>query len=148
MILTVAAPTPPSFEDFWSVYPRQVKRVPAKARWDQLVKAGADPAAIVAGAAAYAEWCRARCKAQEYIAHPQQWLKDGRWNDRLDPAPAGLPAGAKPAPSDLRLAEGMETRRLMAELEAADPTPDPVLARLNARAQTRRIAYRPLEDAR
>lgn len=152
MILTVAAPTPPappSFEEFWAVYPRQVKRAPARARWDQVVKGGANPVAILAGAQRYAAWCQARGKAEEYIAHPQQWLKDGRWTDTIDTTAPGPLAGAKPAPSDVRLAEGMETIRMFAEAEAANPSsPDPMLARLEARSQSRRLAYAPLESTR
>ena len=47
----VAGP-PLGFDDFWTVYPRQVAKRAARLAWDRAVKR-ADPAVIIAGATRY-----------------------------------------------------------------------------------------------
>lgn len=73
------------FEEFWKEYPQRDgdnPKLPAKIKFDALVKTGVDPALIIAGAKRYA--AKAREKNQigtQYIAHALKWLSEQRWAD-------------------------------------------------------------------
>jgi hypothetical protein len=83
------AEAPPSvcdrFEDFWKEYPQRDgdnPKLPAKLKFDALVKTGVDPELMIAGAKRYA--AKAREKQQigtQYIAHALKWLSEQRWAD-------------------------------------------------------------------
>ncbi|WP_315833925.1 hypothetical protein [Bradyrhizobium prioriisuperbiae] len=84
-----AADAPPGvhdfFEDFWKEYPARDgdnPKLPAKIKFDALVKSGVDPDLMIAGAKRYA--ANATEKQQvgtQYIAHALKWLSEQRWAD-------------------------------------------------------------------
>ena len=73
------------FEEFWEAYPKRDgdnPKLPAKMKFDALVKTGVDPQTLIDGAKAYAD--EARRKGQigtQYIAHALKWLTQQRWAD-------------------------------------------------------------------
>lgn len=72
---------PPEFESFWKVYPRKIGKLAALRAYRRAVKLmGPDPhPRLLAGAAAYAKGCVG--KDEQYVAHAQTWLNQGRWGD-------------------------------------------------------------------
>lgn len=66
------------FAAFWAVYPKKVAKPAARKNWDRAIRAGADPAAIIAGAERYA---KSDGVARGFVKHPQGWLTDERWTD-------------------------------------------------------------------
>ena len=103
--VTALRPDQATFEDFWTAYPRPVKKALAKAKWDAITGPGlstrtldrdsetyvelelqATPGEIVEGARRYAQSlvCTktfTRKVEEKYIAHPATWLNQGRWMD-------------------------------------------------------------------
>lgn len=75
------------FDEFWSAYPRRLEKKGARAKFAAAVKAGADPAQIVAGAKRYAAHCERERIEERYRKHPTTWLNNGCWDDELP----GLP---------------------------------------------------------
>lgn len=73
------------FEEFWKEYPSRDgdnPKLPAKIKFDALVKTGIDPELIIAGARRYAAKAREKGQAgTQYIAHALKWLNDQRWAD-------------------------------------------------------------------
>lgn len=73
------------FDEFWKEYPSRDgdnPKLPAKLKFEALVKTGIDPALMIAGAKRYA--ANARDKQQvgtKYIAHALKWLSEQRWAD-------------------------------------------------------------------
>ena len=76
------------FVEFWSAYPRKIGKQGARKTWDAAVKRGVAPAAVTAGAVAFAEHVRAWRTPEDKIPHPSTWLNAGRWEDDLPPAPS------------------------------------------------------------
>lgn len=75
----------PSFEDFWSHYPRHVGKQAARKAWDVAVKVAA-PSFIVEGARRFAADPNLPTGAEAgFVPHPSSWLRAGRWDD--DPLP-------------------------------------------------------------
>lgn len=74
-----------AFDRFWNRYPRKVEKKAARKRFDQAVKAGADPERIVAGAAQYAG---ADTVQRGFIKHPTTWLNAGCWDDDISAPPS------------------------------------------------------------
>jgi hypothetical protein len=74
-----AAAISAAFESFWAVYPKRVAKLAARRALAAAVKAGADPEAMIAGAARYA----AERVGQEgrYTKHPATWINAGCWDD-------------------------------------------------------------------
>lgn len=70
------------FDEFWAIYPRKVGKKAARRKWDVAVK-DADPDVIIAGAKRYAEHVRTTRTEERFIAHPETWLNQGRWDDDL-----------------------------------------------------------------
>ena len=85
------------FEAFWKSWPRRVGKIKAQAAFALAVKAGADPAAIIAACVSYAERHRRAGTPKDKIPHPTTWLNRGSWDDDLDDA-VPLPGGATPQP--------------------------------------------------
>lgn len=81
------------FDEFWSVYPRKVGRADALRRWEQLVKRGEEPDAIIGAARGFASDVRNRNTEQRYIPHPATWLHQGRYMDEVEPAAPPRPVG-------------------------------------------------------
>lgn len=81
------------FEQFWAEYPRAEGRARALRAWQNLIRAGGDPEAIIAGARRYA-----RSRAAEpdpgdrhrFTAMPARWLSEERWRDAAPPATGGV----------------------------------------------------------
>jgi len=98
----------PSFEDFYAAYPLRVARLEAEKAWASVVKAGADPAVIVAGARRYAADPNLPVKA--YRPRPATWLRRGGWGD--EPCPQRIaPEARDPRPVMLQRNDNPEGRR-------------------------------------
>ena len=76
---------PDRFPEFRAAYPRRSTAFPtslARKRWIEAIRKGADPAAIVAGAKAYAaEQARIGKVGTVFIRTADVWLHQGRWAD-------------------------------------------------------------------
>lgn len=75
----------PAFVAFWNAYPRKVGKPSARNAWRKAVKNGADPQAVIAAAARYAEDPARRRSDIKYTAHPATWLNDERYADAPPP---------------------------------------------------------------
>lgn len=73
------------FEIFWRAYPSRGShsnpKKPARVKFEAAVKRGADPAAIVRGARAYAVHVEHDGVNSRYVAQATTWLSQERWND-------------------------------------------------------------------
>jgi hypothetical protein len=105
-----ATRTPPVpselFDRFWSTYPKRGSasnpRKPAVEKFSRLVKAGADPEAIIAGAQHYAEVERQAGRAgTEKIAQAITWLNQERWRDYAEVVSVSLADFEARLPSNL-----------------------------------------------
>lgn len=83
------------FAEFWSVFPKKVAKLSAEKRFTILVKNGADPAEIIAGARAYRE--SRHGEDPQFTKQPDGWLNAGRWQDEPDPVVVPVGAGTKKA---------------------------------------------------
>lgn len=101
----------PRFDAFYDAFPRRVGRIAAAAAFAKAAEGGADPEAIVAGAAAYRDDPTREAK---FTAHPATWLNQGRW---MDEATTKAPA----AKSDPAYVKGTREwdERVQAEEQAA-----------------------------
>ncbi|MCF7747002.1 hypothetical protein GLP43_05405 [Sulfitobacter sp. M39] len=80
--------THPAFDKLWKAYPRPKDRDGTEQAFAKAVADGADPAAIIAGAKAYA--AENKGNGSMYLKHSANWLKARAW---LDHAPAGSSQG-------------------------------------------------------
>lgn len=71
----------PDWLKFWAVYPKKDAKQKARIHWADHIKAGVDPAVIIAGAEAYARLMRYEMRPKSKIKNPDGWLKDLRWTD-------------------------------------------------------------------
>jgi hypothetical protein len=86
---------PDGFADFWDAYPRKVaKRAAAKA-YAAALDRGAEPAELLTAVRRYA--ALAASSDPKFVAHPTTWLNQGRYDDEIPVAPAGLAVGHHPA---------------------------------------------------
>lgn len=73
------------FDEFWKEYPQrdgENPKLPAKLKFDALVKTGVDPTLIIAGAKRYAEEMQRKGQVgTQYVAHALKWLTQQRWAD-------------------------------------------------------------------
>jgi hypothetical protein len=95
LLLTKTNVSPSLIEDqfarFWAPYPRKTSRVAARAKFEKLVAAGADPEEIIAGAERLAADPNLPPPEEaRFIPHPTTWLSQGRWEDGPLP-PRGAP---------------------------------------------------------
>lgn len=90
--VTPVTPSTPDqdFEFFWSLYPRRKEKAAARKKWDQLIKAGASPDAIIAGVRLYA--AEKAGEDPQFIKHATTWLNKGCWEDEPDPTPKPKPS--------------------------------------------------------
>lgn len=109
------------FERFWEAYPKRGganPKKPARDKFERAVKRGADPEALVAAAASYAE-VMADKVGTEFVAQAVTWLNQERWNDQpvkprdpatipqfLDRSRQQPPRPANPQPSEALAAIG------------------------------------------
>lgn len=84
---TLPGLTPPSFADFWAVYPKRVARRTAERAWNSAVKRAA-PETIVAAAGGYA--ADPNLPPAQYRPNPATWLNGDRWADGPCPPRSGL----------------------------------------------------------
>lgn len=81
---------PIAFESFWKTYPKREgsnPKEPARKRFMAIIKAGADPDAVIASARAYANEMRENKQfGTPYVAQAITWLNQQRWKD-YTPAP-------------------------------------------------------------
>lgn len=86
------------FDEFWNAFPSRDgdnPKAPALSAWRKAVAGGADPAAIIAGAKAYAAATVGR--ERRFIVGAARWLAEQRWlgDGAKDDAPSPVqPAGA------------------------------------------------------
>lgn len=86
-----------AFEKFWKAYPHRGEasdpKAPAREKFDRALKSGADPGAITAAAARYAEIERAAGRSgTEKVAQAVTWLNQRRWEDYAPTASAASPS--------------------------------------------------------
>lgn len=80
---------PEGFAEFWAIYPprRNSSKADARKAYAAALKAGADPAEIIAGAKLYAD--SQHGQDSQFTAHAKTWLHGKRWEDALAmPSPA------------------------------------------------------------
>jgi uncharacterized protein YdaU (DUF1376 family) len=96
---------PDRFEEFRAAYPLRNVRfqaTPARKRWLEALKRGADPEQIIAGAKSYAaEQARIGKAGTEFVKTAEVWLRNQLWND-YQPEPSA--ADAKQSGPDSYLA--------------------------------------------
>jgi predicted phage replisome organizer len=77
----------PDFDLFWAAYPRKKERKRAWKSWGARLKAGAQPADMIAAARNYAGECERKGRVTEYIKHPSTFLGPSEpWTDYLEGA--------------------------------------------------------------
>lgn len=105
----------PTFEDFWAVFPDTNDKKPARTKWDAAVKAGVDPAVILAGAIRYRDDPN---REQPFTKMAKTWLNNACWENGPLPPRQGRRAG--PGGEQFRngLALAERARQLEAEAEA------------------------------
>ena len=69
------------FAVWYSCYPRRAARSDAEKAYCQAIKLGADPAAMLQGAKAYAEMHRREGTESKFILLPATFLRGLRWED-------------------------------------------------------------------
>lgn len=88
LTLTLTTNIIEDFEKFFAAYPRRQgsnPKKPASDKFHSLVKGGADPREIIAGAEAYALSCQAEGKiGTSFVAQAKTWLTQERWKDKQD----------------------------------------------------------------
>lgn len=67
----------PSFEDFWSQFPKKVAKKDAQKAWARMT--AGEKALAVAAIPKHAE----RWDDPAYIPHPASWLRGERWTDEI-----------------------------------------------------------------
>lgn len=88
-----------AFEEFWKVYPRKLDPRSARRKWATVIRAGADPDDIIAGAIRYRDWPG---RVPKYTKYPATWLAAGSWENDLaaEPSSNGRSAGNKAVLAD------------------------------------------------
>ena len=76
------------FERFWAAYPKQVAKPKAKKEWKKL-KPSIEQCRAMSDALIRQkkseQWCK---EGGKYIPKPENWLKDRRWEDNINPPKA------------------------------------------------------------
>lgn len=80
------APHTDHFDEFWKVHPRANDEAVSKQLFDEAVKAGADPAHIVAAAVAYE--AENKGNSRQYLKFSDNWLREERWKNHRAPSTA------------------------------------------------------------
>lgn len=74
----------PTFDMFWAAYPKKRDKGHAEIAFAKHSK-HTDPAIIIAGAHAYAEFVRKVGTDPQFIPYATTWLNGKRWDDELEP---------------------------------------------------------------
>lgn len=69
------------FEQFWAAYPTKQARALAEREYIQLVISGTPEGELVQVAKNYAEACRIKRTAEQFVKHANNFLRDGTWAD-------------------------------------------------------------------
>ncbi|MFC3336920.1 hypothetical protein ACFOEY_00210 [Paracandidimonas soli] len=89
----------PTFDEFWSAWPKREAKKDARRAWDKL-RPQDRIAALAAVPAHIARWKR-EGRARNHIPHPATWLNGERWEDELGeifaPTQPQRPAQSGPA---------------------------------------------------
>lgn len=98
------------FDDFWSAWPRKVKKPNALRAWEKAIKR-ASPEQIVAAAIAYRD--NPGRPDLRYIPHPATWLNADSWNDELEDSRerSGKPTPTERAQATLQAGLNVTQRR-------------------------------------
>jgi uncharacterized protein YdaU (DUF1376 family) len=85
-IRVVASATHPNFfDEFWKAYPRRKganPKVPARKKFEAIVRSGTDSGEVIASAKKYAEEIRSAGQERSiYVAQALTWLNQQRWKD-------------------------------------------------------------------
>ena len=78
-----------AFARLWAIYPRHVAKPDARKVFAKAVNAGADPDAVIEGAARYAN--ERAGQDPKFTAHPATWLRAERWLDEPTARTGGPP---------------------------------------------------------
>jgi len=117
-----AEPAGPTFDAFWAVYPKRKEKQAARKAWAAAIKAGVDPARIIAAAAAYAD--ERRDEPPRYTKNPANWLGKGCWDDEPDPAQRptlrAVAGDPRPSTTDQRVAAGLSLAERYRQREAQE----------------------------
>jgi hypothetical protein len=73
------------FMEFWTAYPRRVRKKDAFKHWKPVIAKGASAAEIVTAANAYSAAMGYLERAPDMIMHPQTFIMADRWRDWLPP---------------------------------------------------------------
>lgn len=71
------------FIEFWTLYPRKVKKKDAESAFKSLIRAKTDVNDLMTATTNYVQ--AVKDKEQEYIMHPTTFLRKDRWKDYLEP---------------------------------------------------------------
>ena len=80
------------FGDFWTAYPRKVKKPFARKAWDRAIKNKTDPQTVIDAVPRHSAHWRNTGTDVQYIPHPSTWLNGECWNDDLPAAQPAAPA--------------------------------------------------------
>lgn len=71
-----------SFDEFWGIYSRKVKKKEARKMWERLSQENKDKA--LAAIINHAKHWEEKGTEMQYIPHPSSWLNGERWEDQLE----------------------------------------------------------------
>lgn len=99
---------PGGFEEWWSQYPKKVKKLDAIKAYKAALKQGVTPGKLLDGLQRQKAAWKAKGTESQYIPYPATWLRAGSWEDELDPpatstdspAPTINPNTGKPVTRD------------------------------------------------
>lgn len=96
----------PTFDTFWSLYPRRVSKQAASTKWRTLTtgRAKVSPQAIMDGLLPWLRYWQAK-REPEFVPYPATWLNQRRWETPPDAPPARR--GARAPDDDRGGAEGV-----------------------------------------
>lgn len=72
------------WDAFWTQFPQHLDKGKAYDAYCDALASGAEPQNLLAGAAAYATYCRINHIESRSIKYAQGWLNDERWMDRYE----------------------------------------------------------------
>ena len=72
------------FDEFWSIYPRKVKKVDARKAWRTVRRRKVPADRILAAVSAQVRAWRDADKDLEYVPYPATWLRAGSYDDQLE----------------------------------------------------------------
>ncbi|MGF9909529.1 replication protein [Brevibacillus porteri] len=89
------------FERFWLAYPRKIGKKEAFKNWNTRLKAKVDPETLIQAAKNYAEACKQRGTAPEYIMHASTFLgTNDKYVDYIPTAEENQPPVGKDSSAD------------------------------------------------